>query len=226
MINGLIIGNIGVLAETTASSSASGFVPVDFIWTQICNLTWLQAIIAISFGAVYLVYGCKIFKMLVVIAFAMLGLLLGIALGQRFGGEWHIWVGLALAIIFSVVSVPLMRWAVSLLGAFAGAVLTSALWYALNLPENNLIFAGALVGFVAGGMLSFIIFDAAVVLFTSMAGGSLVIMGLLSLLKLYPRTSDMVESWVFDYKWFLPAMLSITIVLGFLRQKKLFSSEK
>ena len=225
MINGLI-SNIGVLAETTTNAEASGFLPVDFIWSQIGNLTWLQAVVAISFGAVYLVYGCKIFKMLVVIAFAMLGLLLGVALGERFGGEWHIWVGLALAILFSVVSIPLMRWAVSLLGALAGAVLTSALWYALNLPENNLIFVGALVGFVAGGMLSFIIFDAAVVLFTSMAGGALIIMGLLALLRLYPHTSGMVQNWVFDYKWFLPTMLSVTIVIGFLRQKKLFGSEK
>ena len=36
-------------------------VPIDFIWEQITALSWLQAILAISFGVVYLMYGWRLY---------------------------------------------------------------------------------------------------------------------------------------------------------------------
>lgn len=213
-----------LLAQTTQSASGGisfqSFAPIDFIWEQISTLTWIQAVIAISFGAVYMLYGCKIFKVLVVIAFGLLGMTAGIFLGQLTGHtDWQIWGGVIGAIILGAISIPLMRWAVSLLGAIAGGILTAAAWYAFGLPDNYLIFAGALIGLIAGGMLSFIIFNAAVVLFTSLGGAGLVLVGILALFKLYGPTSDDVHNWVYGYKWFLPVSLAIPTILGILVQK-------
>ena len=35
-------------------------VPVDEIWKQITALSWLQAVLAVSFGVVYQLYGWRI----------------------------------------------------------------------------------------------------------------------------------------------------------------------
>ena len=128
---------LSILAEAT--ETASGFredveiVPVDFIWEQITALTWLQAVIAISFGVVYLLYGWRIFRILVVISFGLFGMFLGIFVGRQLGNE--VWGGLVGLGLLAFVSVPLMKWAVCILGAIAGGILTGGLWYAFELPE-------------------------------------------------------------------------------------------
>jgi len=77
---------------------------------------------------------------------------------KKFIGEQHqlIWglIGLGL---MAILSVPLMRWAVSILGAIAGAILASGIWYACELNEQYIL-AGAIIGIVAGDMISFIVF--------------------------------------------------------------------
>jgi len=156
-------------AETTVIEDVR-IVPIDEIWNQITALTWLQAVLAVSFGIVYLLYGWRIFRILVVICFGLIGMFLGIKMGAKTGSE--LWGGVLGLAIFAGVSAPLMKWCVSILGAAAGGLLTGALWYAFNLPEVYL-WAGAAVGVVAGGMMSFIVLKASVMLFTSL-GGSLI----------------------------------------------------
>jgi len=56
----------------------------------------------------------------------------------------------------------LIRWPVSVLGAVVGGVLIAGIWYAFELPEQY-IWTGALIGFVAGGAISFVIFSFRVV---------------------------------------------------------------
>jgi hypothetical protein len=205
-------------------------VPIDFIWEQVTSLSWLHAVIAISFGVVWLLYGWRIFKILVVISFALLGLYLGITVGRQISGQqtnagnevWAAVIGLAL---FAFLSVPLMKWCVCALGAVAGGILTSGLWYAFGLPQLYL-WAGAVIGIVAGGMISFIVFKVAVMLFTSLGGGAITLVGVLALWHLYetkmvePPTAY-VHDLVFNDQWFLPVALLIPTVIGIITQNKL-----
>ncbi len=159
-----------LLAETAPETTSSTFSmdpALNFVWEQITNLTWLQAVIGISFGLVYLLYGWRIFRILVVIAFALIGMFLGNMAGQKFGRESR---GAIMGVIlFAILSMSLVKWCVSILGAAAGGVLTGGLWYAFGLPEQ-FIWAGAIVGVVAGGMMSFILLKISVMLFTSLGG--------------------------------------------------------
>ncbi|GAG50073.1 unnamed protein product, partial [marine sediment metagenome] len=128
---------------STERVSETQIVPVDYIWEQIVTLSWLQAVIAISFGAVHLLYGWRIFKALAVISFAILGLYGGMWVGGQFD---KVLLGSVVgAILLAALAVPLMRWAVSILGAVAGGILTAGVWYACGLPEQY-IWAGGLVG--------------------------------------------------------------------------------
>jgi hypothetical protein len=215
-------------AARTAGPEAAeeAIVPMDLFWEQITSLSVLEALTFISFGVVCLVYGWRVFKMLVVISFGLLGLLLGITVSDKISGEdSHLLGGLIGLVLMAVLSVPLMRWAVSILGAVAGGIVTSGIWYACGLTEKY-IWAGALIGIVAGGMISFIIFKVAVVLFSSLGGSGLMVTGILALLYLYPQTTEKVEELIFTHKWFLPATLIVPTLVGVIVQNKFVKGSK
>ena len=96
------------VAERTAEGvSDAQVVPIDYMWEQIATLSWLQAVIAISFGAVYLLYGWRVFKALTVISFALLGLYGGMWIGAQFD---KVLLGSIIGLVLlSVLSIPLMR---------------------------------------------------------------------------------------------------------------------
>ncbi len=212
-----------ILAQAGQGTAGQTFVvPIDLIWEQISTLTWLQALIAVSFGAVYLFYGWRIFKVVTVVCFGMLGLFAGMRIGEMTGSV--LWGGIIGLVALAALSVPLMKWAVSILGAVAGGIITSGVWFAFGMPQEY-IWAGAIIGIIAGGMISFIVFRIAVMLFTSLSGAVLIIVGLLALLHLYERSqtesADLIRSLVNDYNWFLPVVLIFTTFVGMIIQNKL-----
>jgi hypothetical protein len=223
--------HLTILAQAAKSSSEaliSTQSVLDSIWEQVTALSWLQAVIAISFGTVYLLYGWRIFKVLVVICFGLVGLFAGIKIGARFNSE--IFGGIVGLSILAGVSVPLMRWAVSILGAIAGGILTSGIWYAFELPEKYMP-AGALIGIVAGGMISFIVFKIAVMLFTSLGGGALIVTGLLALVHRYESIQEpptqTVKTMLYNHHWFVPVVLLLApTLIGIIVQNKFIKSSK
>jgi hypothetical protein len=215
-----------ILAEAAAKTSGEPLVPMDIFWEQITSLSLVEALTFISFGVVCLFYGWRVFKILVVINFALLGLMMGMAISEKIVGLNNQFAGgITGMILLAVLSVPMLRWAVCLLGAAAGGILTSGIWYACGLTEQY-IWAGGLIGIIAGGMISFIIFKAAVILFSSLWGSGLVVVGSLALLYLYPRTSAKVEDLVFSVKWFLPVLIIAPTAIGFVLQHKFLKTSK
>lgn len=195
------------------------FLPVRLIWEQVTLLDKVEALTFISFGVVWLFYGWRVFKILVTISFGLIGLFVGLKINEMLVGGNGLWLGIIFLVICALLSVSLVRWAVSILGALAGGILTGGIWYACNLPENH-IWAGALIGVIAGGMISFIIFRIAVMLFTSMGGSVLIVVGFLALLYLYPQTTEQVKELMLAKKWFLPAALLIPTVVGVILQSR------
>ncbi len=211
--------------NTVALTAETELIPIDLIWGRIATLSWLEAVLAISFGMVYMLYGWRIFKILVVICFGLIGLFAGIKIGQRF--DLQILGAVVGLFLLAALSVPLMRWAVSLLGAVAGGILTAGLWYAFELP-GQYILAGAAVGLIAGAMISFIIFKIAVMLFTSFGGGVLIVIGLVALLYQYESMqmppTEQVKYMFLNQNWFLPVLLLIPTFIGIIIQNKLIKS--
>lgn len=216
-----------ILAQTAETTEqAEEVVPVDVIWEYVTSLNFLEALTFISFGAVCLLYGWRVFKILVVISFGLLGLGLGITIGGKIEGDnSQLWGGLIGLGVMAGVSLPLMRWAVCILGAVAGGMLTSGIWYACGLTQKY-IWAGALIGIIAGGMISFIIFKIAVMLFASLGGSALIVTGMLALFHIYPQTTEQVKEIVFDNNWFLPVALMVPTAVGLIVQNKFIKGSK
>jgi hypothetical protein len=213
-------------AESANEGAEQSIVPINWFWGHITGLSMLEALTFVSFGAVCLLYGWRVFKVLVVISFGLIGMILGVALTQRIVGlNNQLMGGLVGMGVMAVMSVPLMRWAVSILGAIAGAIITSGIWYACGLNEQYM-WAGGMIGLVAGGMISFIVFRVAVILFASLWGSGLMVTGTLALLYLYPVTKAQVETVVFNQKWFLPTALTLTTFVGIIVQHKFVKGSK
>jgi hypothetical protein len=222
--------SVTILARTAESTMRTtqpveeGIVPINFIWNQVVELSLVEALAFICFGVVCLLYGWRIFKILVTLCFALVGLFGGLMINEKLVGGNGMWLGLMGAVMMGVLSLPLMRWGVSALGAVAGGILTGGIWYAFALPDNY-IWAGAMAGLIAGGMISFIVFKLAVVLFTSFGGGALIVTAILAVLYSY-FDPDKVQTLVFDYRWFLPVAFIVPTIVGIIVQNKFISSSK
>ena len=212
-------------ANRTTATTEEGFVPIEFIWEQISALNLIEALTFICFGIVCLLYGWRIFKILVTLCFSLVGLFIGLMVNEKLVGGNGMWLGLMGMIMMAVLSLPLMRWGVSALGAVAGGILTGGIWYAFELPDAY-IWAGALVGLIAGGMISFIVFKLAVVLFTSFGGSALIVTAVLAILHRYMLDPGQVQELVFNYRWFLPVALIVPTLAGIIIQNKFISGSR
>lgn len=212
---------LAIMTETANEAVApQSVVPIDDIWNQITSLSTLEALTFISFGVVCLFYGWRVFKILVIISFAMLGLTLGMIAAREISGENDQLTGALIGLVLmAILAVPLMKWAVCVLGAIAGGMLASGIWYACELNEKYIL-AGALIGIIAGGMISFIIFKIAVMLFSSFAGSMLVVIGTLAVLQSYEQTQQQIHDMVYDEKWFLPVLITLPTLIGLIVQNK------
>jgi len=216
-----ILQTVLVMAQQTAQQQAAQpkVTPVSIMWQHISTLGVVEALTFISFGVVCLFYGWRIFKILVTICFGLLGLLVGIWANQQLIGGNVIWLAMICILFFAILSIPLMHWGVSLLGSISGGILTAGITMAFGLNDQRLLLAGGLVGLVAGGMISFIVFKVAVILFTSLGGSGLVVVGLLAVLHRNVNPQQL-EAFVFGYKWFLPVMVLIPMTVGIFLQHR------
>ena len=189
-------------------------------WQHVSTLGLVEALVFISFGSVCAFYGWRVFKILATICFGMIGLSLGIWANKIINGS-EIWLGLICTIFFAVLSVPFMRWGVTLLGAFSGGVLTSGAWMAASLPQE-LVWAGALAGFIAGGMVSFAVFKAAVILFTSLGGSALMAIGVLAIVfqRMMGGSEEQFNLFIAANPWFLPAIFLMPVGIGMALQHR------
>jgi hypothetical protein len=211
-------------AEETAQRQV---VPLDVMWKYISSLGLVEALTFISFGSVCLFYGWRVFRILVTICFGLLGLGLGVWANQRLIAGNVIWLSLICSIFFAVLSVPFMRWGVTFLGAISGGILTAGVWLAAGLPEEY-VWAGGLVGLIAGGMISFIVFKIAVILFTSLGGSTLMVVGILAIIYRYIAGGDGERLQVFAEanQWFVPTLLLVPMAIGIYLQNKLSKTDQ
>jgi hypothetical protein len=218
-----MINTFSLLAEATNAADQkavqSTIIPVAKFWAHIQTIGIPESLMFIAFGIICLFYGWRIFKALTIMTFALFGLIIGVLISQKMGSPSNPILGIMLAIVLGIVSVPMMSWSVGILGAVAGAILTGGLWFAFKLPDQYL-WAGALTGLVAGGMISFIVFKIAVILFTSVGGSAMLAVGMLALLFQYSETKLKTQDLFLGPKWFIPFLLIIPTIISIYWQNR------
>jgi len=109
--------------------------------------------------------------------------------------------------LLGVAALPLKQYAVAVCGGLVGAIVGMVLWAYCEQPIS-MAWAGGLVGLVVVGMLAFILFKTTVILFTSLEGAAMFVLGSCALLMRYaPWSKDVGTS--LDTK---PVLLPLLVV--------------
>ncbi len=111
-----------------------------------------------------------------------------------------------------------MKYAVAIMGGCFGALLGASLWRTLNL-DPELVWAGALVGLVSFGMVSFILFRGSVMMYTSLQGSFMLVFGILGLIYQYEEFAADVTRHLKVQPYWLPAAIFIPAVIGLIFQQ-------
>jgi len=224
-----------LLAQTNGDSGggtgANGVIPSAFlteidcnrIWECIGQISWLEAAVFIAFGFIYVLYGWRMFRALVVINFAAIGLYAGMFFGGQLGSA--LWGGLMGATLMSLFCWPFMKYSIAILGALAGGILGGALWLLIGLPQP-LIWCGALAGLVAGGLLVFSSYKTSIMLFTCLQGSSFIVTGGLALIGAYPNLGDHLARALDGNMFLLATFVVVPTAAGMFFQQRLIKQEQ
>jgi MFS family permease len=195
---------------------------------------WVIAAIFIAVGLTCLLQGYKLYKGVVIMIAAVLGVVIGYKLGQSIQAEFI--VAGCLGVLLAVVAWPLMKYGVAIFGGLAGAFLGANAWTAmadlvnktgstLVLPPNA-YWAGALIGLILFGMLSFILFELSIVVFTSVSGSVLAVLGILALLLQVPSWQSSISSSIASNPMIIPMLVLVPAVAGLVMQSRFGGMKK
>jgi hypothetical protein len=165
------------------------------------SVVW--ALIFLVTGLVAMVNGFKLYKWVTITLALAIGVFTGYFLGKAINAEYV--VAGCFGLLLAVCCWPLMKYAVAVIGGLVGAFLGANLWAATAilasdaaLKQNILAtyWVGGLVGLVFCGMLAFLLFKVTVVLFTSVTGETLAMLGVLALLVRIGGVREAVAQWM------------------------------
>ena len=239
-IGGILMASI-FLSQSNGSTGGQSTAAVAEIFSSfdalakpemlIENLSQLHMVLAgvfVACGLVCMLQGFRLYKGVVIIIAAITGIAFGHAMGQ------HIRAPLIIAgcsgVLLAVVAWPLMKYAVACAGGIAGAFIGANAWTALaaqgriiesiNLQAND-YWAGALLGLVFFGLLSFILFEVSVMVFTTFSGSVLATIGLISLLLQVEAWAPSVRSALEANPLIIPLLVIVPAVIGFVIQQQI-----
>lgn len=213
---------------TSIFSRADTLANPGILLDQLQQLSMIWAAVFLAGGLVCLLHGHKYYRVITVIMALIIGGVVGYALGKRVQADYI--VAGCLAALLAVCCWPLMKYAVAAMGGLVGAFLGANAWSAVLAtmnthgngshpdPHLNTYWVGALLGLVICGMLSFILFKLTVVMFTSVSGATLAVLGALALLLQVPTWNSSIRDNIARNAIALPLLVVVPAIIGLILQ--------
>lgn len=188
----------------------------DELLSALANLHVVWASVFVVVGLLCVINGYKWHKGVVIICALLAGLGLGSLLSKQMGDSWI--VVAVLGLLCAIVAAPMLRFAVAIFGGLTGAFIGANLWSAFTTsPDSHL--AGAAMGFIAMGLATFLIFRIVVVMFTSIGGAAMAVLGAITLLMHVPAWKDSVQSNLAANQLLIPLLVSAAAIMGIVLQQ-------
>lgn len=194
------------------------------------NLSIIWASIFLAAGIVCLFHGYRFYRVVTVMMALMIGAFVGFELGTRIQAAYI--VAGCLGALLAVGCWPLMKYAVAVMGGLVGAFIGANAWSAVaslvhhrngTVPQvdgsTSLHWVGALIGLIVVGMLAFILFKFSVVLFTSVSGATLALMGALALLMQIQSFRGDITTGISNNAVALPLLVMVPATIGLILQQ-------
>ncbi len=191
---------------------------------QALSVVW--AVVFLIVGLLCLLNGYRFYRTATVAIALMIGLFAGYWLGQQIQAPMV--VAGCLGLLLGAIAFPLMKFAVAIFGGLSGAFVGANLWAgfasALNRAADTTIpvdafWVGALVGLMLFGMLAFILFKLSVVLFTSVSGATIAVLGGLALLLSFDPWAETIKSGLTASQLVIPLLVFVPAVIGLILQE-------
>jgi hypothetical protein len=160
----------------------------------------------------------------VVIILAFLG---GIALGNLMSaqlGKSSI-IAFAIGALCAIIATPMLKITIALFGGLTGAFLGANAWTAFNTAAPEAHWAGAAMGFIVLAMSSFILFKLVIILFTSIGGAAMFVLGGLTLLLQVDGWEAAIRDSLTSNERILPLLVAVGAVSGFVLQQSRLRAE-
>ena len=219
-------------AITGMFSSPDSLANPETLLPYVEQLSIVWAVVFIIAGVMCLFSGYKFHKTAVIGMAMLIGLCAGYWVSQKVNAPPMI-IAACVGILLAVCAFPLMKYAVAVFGGLAGAFIGANMWagvtdglnqaYNMNL-SHEAFWIGALIGLLVCGMLAFIVFDLSIVLFTSVSGSTLAVLGALALAASVIGP-DALRRGIGDSRLVIPLLVFVPAVIGLILQEFWSKSE-
>ena len=221
MSNAFITSNLTFAQEIRTFRDAFAQMDIlthpDQLLDSLAKMPMIAASMVVIIGILCVLNGYRWHKWVVVALAFILGLLIGHILSQSMGKSAI--VAIALGVLFACIATPMLRWTVAVFGGLTGAFLGANAWTLANAQPENAQWAGACMGFIAVALLSFVVFRLVVVLFTSIGGAAMVVLGIITLLMQVPGWEANVRNSLATNQYLIPLLVTVAAVAGFVIQE-------
>ena len=196
----------------------------DAVVEQLQTLGIVWALVFLVAGVLCMFNGSRYYRFATIALAFAIGSFLGYWLGAQVKAP--LVVAGCLGLLMAVTAFPLMKYAVALLGGLAGAFLGANLWsgfaHAVNEAHDSTYvdpqayWIGALVMLIVCGMLAFMFFKLSIVLFTSVSGSTIAVLGGLALLLSFESVRQQVTDSVTASQIVLPLLVFVPAAIAFI----------
>jgi hypothetical protein len=200
-----------------AIDSFSILMQPERLLEHLADLPVFGATVVVAVGALCVVNGYKWHKWVVIVLAFMLGVTIGHILSREMGKS--VIVAGAVGVLFACIATPMLRWTVAVFGGLTGAFLGANAWTLTNASPQDAQWAGACMGFIALALLSFVVFRLVVVLFTSIGGGAMVVLGGITLLMQVPSWQSAIRDSLTANQHLIPLLVTVAAAVGFVIQE-------
>ncbi|MHC4994381.1 MAG: TM7S3/TM198-like domain-containing protein [Planctomycetota bacterium] len=199
--------------------------PEDLV-NNLQQVPMVMASVLVAVGLICMMWGFKFYKIVVILTALITGITLGFQFGQAVQRE--VIVAGCMGVLLAVVAWPLMKYAVALSGGLAGAFIGASIYTGLAMEmakhgqsfNPQMSWVGALCGLMFFGLMSFILFELSVVMFTSMSGAVMFMLGVVALLMNVDAFRPAIESSLNQTPWFMPMLVMVAAVVGVVLQQQ------
>jgi len=227
-----VLSNIQSLFDTAIQlfGRIDILVSWEHIQESLKNLSAVWAVVLLVVGLLTLVNGYRWRKMFVLGMSIILGSFAGYLTGKQFDAP--ILLAACFGALAGVLSWPLMKYAIALVGGLMGAFLGANIWAAVNqagslgMPQES-YWIGALIGLIVMGLLAFLLAKLSLVVSTSVSGATMAAIGALALLASYGNF-DQILARTFDGAGaaVLPMVVLVAAIIGLVIQEVDWSNVK
>jgi len=206
-----LFGRMDILSHPDELLSSLGQMPI------------VLASVFVVVGLMCVLNGYNWHKWVVVILAFLGGIALGNLLSAQLGKSSI--VAFAIGALCAIIATPMLKITIALFGGLTGAFLGANAWSAFNTAHAEAHWAGAAMGFIVLAMASFILFKLVIVLFTSIGGAAMFVLGGITLLLQVDGWENAIRDSLTANEKIVPLLVAVGAVSGFVLQQSRLHEE-